>query len=244
MKANLLLHLESFTWADLSVDKSYLLDDLAIAIDSINKHGDKIFNEVGVYTTELPWGNLYQLITLDSETKLRLCPWLTKQHQITIGKIFSRSITAKSSRSLSDLNSEFPGGNNAWLGLSPVDLPTYVSNQLSWKNLHRNYIYVTYAAIAKDTAYFHQFYVPKLMTPAGTIKTRLKKKQEHPIFDRLDTPTTVENDTTLHGEQVQIHFTDKGKSALNMNGEWKHGKFDIPNEAKKRLTEWGFKLPS
>ena len=55
------------------------------------------------------------------------------------------------------------------------------------------------------------------------------------MFSRIDPPK-------VKGEQVHIHFGDK--SALNIDGTWKHAfKGEIPEEACKILNDWGFILP-
>ena len=84
--------------------------------------------------------------------------------------------------------------------------------------------------------YFHEFFIPILTIKAGSLKESIRRGREHRIFKRLDLPSVVENDITLHGEQIQMHFNDTGRSALNMNGEWKHGGFSIPIQAIENVS--------
>jgi hypothetical protein len=72
---------------------------------------------------------------------------------------------------------------------------------------------------------------------AGGINNLIELKQTHIFFKRVDTPK-------IFGEQMHIHLNDKNKSALNLDGSWKHGKCEIPTEAKEILIGWGFTLPT
>ena len=241
MKANLLLHLNSFCWEDLSLNRSEALENLSIAIQRCNDNNDMIYSNPLLYNIVLPWGDLYEIITFSREQILQRCPWLSYDNQKTLAKLFGRPTTALPSDSLQMLHQEFVLQNNSWLGLSPIDLPAYVSDEKSWKSMHSSFIHQNYTIIDKNGAYFKRFYVPKFMGSTNQVKRSILQGREHTDFERLDIPTFVENDITLHGEQIQMHF--KNGTALNMNGVWKHGSYLIPARAKEKLIEWGFLVP-
>lgn len=243
MKANLLLHLDSVAWKDLGVDQSKELDDLALAIDCANEHGDRIFNNPNLHELVFQWGALYELIVLDEKIRREMCPWFDRQHQRILAKLLGRGATPSSSGSLTQLEQEFVGQNNGWLGLTPIDIPWYVSDEISWFNLHKEFILTKYDTIDHNTTYFHRFYEPILRVPPNSVNSLIHRKMINPIFRRLDIPTIVASSKSLHSEQVQMHFNDKDKSALNIDGTWKHGSFIIPQEARTLLISWGFKVP-
>lgn len=70
---------------------------------------------------------------------------------------------------------------------------------------------------------------------ANRINDLIHRKLTHTFFKRVDT-------SKIKGEQMHIHFNDDDESALNVDGSWKHGKCDIPTEAKQLLVDWGFKI--
>jgi hypothetical protein len=241
MQANLLTHFDSFAWEDLSVDRSQAIEDLALALDKCSDHGDQLYGHPSFYLAVMSWGDLYQIITFDEETRNAFCPWLTPGHQLTLGKLLNRAPTVAAD--LAALRGQFPGGNNGWIGIAPVDIPYYVADEESWVKLHQTHVTEYYPAIDKKSAYFKRFYVPSLRTPVNQINQLIRRRQTDRMFRRIDSPFTIEDDITLHGEQTQMHFNDNGRSALNLNGEWKHGKFDLSTEVKSLLIQWGFIVP-
>lgn len=96
---------------------------------------------------------------------------------------------------------------------------------------------------SKKEVYFDEFFVPYLRVPPGSINIAIRRKTINPMFKRIDIPNNSPKGNLLHGEKIQIHFADNGKSALNIDGTWKHGKLDLTKEVKETLIGWGFKLP-
>ncbi|WP_316785268.1 hypothetical protein [Pedobacter frigiditerrae] len=242
MRANLLTHLDSFKWEDLTIDRREQLDSLILALTCATENGDKIYSTPGMTELKLKWGFLYEIISMDHISKLKVCPWLSRDHQRMLAKVINSSNTQNQSKSLTALCSEFASENNAWFGIDPIDLPRYVSDETTWQNMHSNNVDSFYSSIDKSTKYFKRFYIPRLTVNANGLSKAIERGHEHEIFKRLDVPTIVENKVTLHGEQIQMHFNDKSKSAINLNGEWKHGGFAIPKDAVLKLIEWGFKV--
>ncbi len=243
MNANLISDTSCFLWEDLSIDRSHLIEDLIIAQKFARDGGDIMYSSPELLNIALSWGHLYELTNRTFAEIYNICPWLNREYQVFLARLINGNPTPGNARSLNDLHAEFPQRNNSWYGLAPKDQPRYVHDEQSWKTLHQENIYEFYRGIDKESEYFKKHYKARLTISAGSLKKIIEKKQDHKIFERLDIPTVIENDQTLHGEQIQMHFNDQGKSALNLDGEWKHGGFDIPRKARLKLIEWGFKVP-
>jgi hypothetical protein len=140
------------------------------------------------------------------------------------------------------LNKEFEHENNGLFGVTPSG-NFYVSCKHSWFNLHNSFLNRNYHLRNTNPQYFKKFYKPELRKPANQIQESIDRNQVDPLFKRIDDPFHLAGDKTLHGEQIQMHFNDDDKSALNIDGTWKHKKFDLPNRIKDQLIEWGFVLP-
>lgn len=240
-EANLLIHLESFDWPDLSIDRSDQLNNLSLAVDYINNNNDKIYSHPNGFTYKMPWGFFYDIFSFDGEFKNMFCPWLTHDFQKILLKLFNRTVTPQTSHNITDMDGEFANENNGMLGVCNLTVNKYVFDPSTWHALHSLYVKDNPTTRTKCFKYFKKFYKPELTVDANSIKTLIRRRLAHDCFERLDTPTYTEDDQTLHGERVQMHF--KNGSALNINGEWKHGTFNIPKEAKEQLIEWGFLLP-
>jgi hypothetical protein len=78
--------------------------------------------------------------------------------------------------------------------------------------------------------------IGQLKVSPNHIQTLIKRDQTESVFKRLDSPKIL-------GEQLHMHFKDDDESALNIDGSWKHGNYNIPAAAKDKLREWGFIVP-
>jgi hypothetical protein len=232
-KANLLVHIESFAWSDLTISRTNELDGLALVIPEIKKKEDVIFSHPDTYLIKLPWGNLYEILTFDEVAKQKYCQWLSHDQQKTLIKLFSHSVTKRPSYNINHLDEEFKGAANGMLGIDITITQKYVYDISTLGALHA--LYKKLGA---------EILLPSLTISGNEINSFIERKQTHPIFRRLDQPKQIEEGKMLHGEQIQMHFNDKDKSCLNIDGTWKHGSFDIPREAKDILKEWGFLLPT
>jgi len=232
-KANLLIHIESFSWDILTVNRTTELNDLAIVINAIKNKEDVIYSHPDTYLIKLSWGDLYKILSFDEETRRMSCSWLSHDHQKTLIKLFSHSISKRPSYNINDLDEEFVNGINGMLGIDSTVANKYVYNQSSYDALRAYYL-------KPEPEIFRH----ALIVPGNEINGLIVRNQTHPIFKRLDLPKQIEDQKTLHGEQIQIHFNDKNKSCLNIDGTWKHGSFIIPEEVKEILRAWGFSLPN
>jgi hypothetical protein len=246
---NLLSDKESFIWEDSTIDRSEAISELNAALNEATDYEDLIFRVPDLDEINLTWGNFTEAVysSYDEETRRLRFPWLSEMHhQTLIGLMqFFHRPTPLGATDLNSLSAEFADANNGLTGFNTA--PTeerYVFDFHSWRDWHQKYVskFSRAERILKRT-YFKKFFVPKLQVPPNYIKRLIQLGQAHPIFERLDTPTTVANDTTLHHEQVQMHFKDKKKCALNINGVWKHNQFEIPSDACDQLISWGFLLP-
>jgi hypothetical protein len=226
MNLNLLFDIDSLDWENMSINKSECLDNLQIVISEvqINKHlGHEQFKPLSF--DDLDFDTLFNSETLKSLN----AEWFIPYAYSTFSQIYAFPLTSNLADSLGELKSEFPNDCNALLGCNAdknevvYDLESYETVQIECEK-------------------------PKLKIPANQINQLINTQFKH-LFERLDTPTlTAEG--VLHGEQIQIHINDgttKNIGALNIDGSWKHQPkgigYRIPNESKKLLLSWGFKLP-
>jgi hypothetical protein len=242
-EANLLVDVESFHWTNLSIDRSMEMDKLILAMDKISENGDNIYNHPAWLNLQLHWGFFYEILNFGEEERLVFAPWLSRDYQITLVKLFNRAISQRPSYNLVDLNNEFPDDNNGLLGLNATVRNLYVSCDITWFELHANFVKNHYEIRETHFKHFKKFYQPELRIDANQINHNIDTGKMHPLFKRLDKPTHVMDKETLHGEKIQMHFNDKDKCALNIDGTWKHKSFDLPKDVKNQLIELGFILP-
>lgn len=243
-KANLLINIDSFRWEDQGTDRSTILDDLILAHELASEHGDHLYSHPECYTLHLTWGNFYEILFYTEDKVRQSAPWLRNDHQLFLINIWNRATTHNNASDLEELELEFPHQNNGLFGVFEGQIQEkYVNDQASWEKLHQNFVRNNPFFRKTHPAYFTEFFIPGLTLSANQINTMIQKEQVHGIFERLDTPTQLEEGSTLHREQIQMHFKDAQKSALNIDGTWKHGGFNIPADALNQLCEWGFRLP-
>ena len=151
--------------------------------------------------------------------------------------IYTFPLTRNRADNLDDLKTEFADDCNALLSCNSEDSDVV-------------YDLLSYAAIKNNCkAIQDDLNKPRLKVSANEINNLITTRFKH-LFERLDVPTkTVVGN--LHKEQIQIHLNDNGGKkknvgALNIDGTWKHkpkDSYTIPNEAREKLLEWGFRLP-
>ncbi len=244
--ANLLVCLDSFAWHNLTLNRAKEMDDLILAVDKADDYGDTIYGHPDAYQMpRLDWGTINDLLNCDQdEYNFYTNGWFTYDHQKILIKLW-RNATPGSSRDLTELEMEsgFEGANNGLIGCFFQPLPDkFVYDEDSLEKLHQDYVVSRPSLRKEDPAYFYRHYKPCLRVSPNYINILIRKKRTHPCFLRLDSPTS-QGGQILHGEKIQMHFTDAAKSCLNIDGTWKHGTYEIPQDARETLEDWGFILP-
>jgi hypothetical protein len=241
--ANLLLHLESFMWHDLELSHATEMDNLILAVDKTDELDDTIWGHPDAYNLLFDWGILNDLLTLNNEEITFFTKgWFTNDHQKILLKLW-RNPTLGQSRNLIEMEREdgFQNANNGLIGCYYKPLPNkmvFCDNSLI--ALHSTFVNSNYNLRSINPEYFYKYYIPQLQIKPNTINDLISKKQVNNCFIRLDMPKMGANNMPLHGEKIQMHFSDSKKSCLNIDGTWKHAGFKIPEDAKIQLIEWGF----
>jgi hypothetical protein len=245
--ANLLVHLESFAWQDLTVSRAQEMDDLILAVGKSEDCYDTIYGHPDAYNSSLVWGTVNDLLFCsEEEYRFFTGGWFTYDHQKILLKLW-RNPTPNQARTLPELEAEeqFSGNNNGLIGCYFQPLPDkMVFDEDSWSKLHQDYVWANLHLRKTNPSYFYKHYKPALRYPANTINQMIYQKQVHLCFDRLDIPSLDPAGNIIHGEQIGIHFKNSGNACLYIDGTWKHGHhYIIPVEARSTLEEWGFILP-
>lgn len=244
--ANLLLHIESFAWHDLTVDRAQEMDDFMMAVDAAQELEDTIFGHPDGYSLNLGWGSLHDLICCtEEERRVFTRGWFSDDHQTYLIKVW-RNPTHNQAKNLIEMEQDeaFKGANNGLIGCHHLPLPEkMVHDEMSLYKLHQNYTWNNPGLRITNPEYFYKHYRPALRQSVGDINAQISQRRVHSIFKRLDTPNLGPDGTVLHGEKVGMHFTDNKDSCLYIDGTWKHGGFEIPKQAADQLENWGFLLP-
>ncbi|MEO6038358.1 MAG: hypothetical protein ABIQ93_08095 [Saprospiraceae bacterium] len=244
--ANLLLHIESFAWQDLTLNRAIEMDDLILAVAKADELEDTIYGHPDAYNPHLGWGTINDLLTYsEEEYSVFTKGWFTHNHQKILIKLW-RNATPGAARNLEELENEpdFKSTNNGLLGCLFQPLPhRMVYDETSLEKLHRDYVSQNPDLRKTHPSYFYRHYRPTLRISSNSINVLIRRQQTHTCFLRIDEPTIGHDGQPLHGEKTQMHFNDPNLSCLNIDGNWKHGGFDIPQVAKTQLEDWGFILP-
>lgn len=249
---NLLAYDECFLWEDRSIDRGESIEMLLDAWDHASQFGDKLFHSSFFYSRECSWGNLFLvLFELQYETELRreYFPWLKSSHLMSLVAFAgSLSKTSRPSDTLEDLESEFAPHNNGLIGLKLNDAPKpYVHDVSTWQHFHGEFVLDKVQVRYNDYEYFNnfrQYGTPKLKKPVAEIRKLISTGKKHSSIKDIHDPPLIKG-RPAHDQQVHVHFTNK--TALNINGTWKHENPNAPRiaaQACKELEEWGFLLPA
>lgn len=245
--ANFLILSKSFDLSDKTIDNNLKIADLNDCIVESQTHKDVIFCNSNFYNADTLFGEFFLNYYNNSWENFKLIyPWINQtQYQAlqNFPNFFRES--PNNSNDLIQLNRN-TGGNNdcAWIGFFIVIDEPLVHNKISYYEFHFNLAsnFNRAQRIAyKD--YFNKFYKPTLKRSLNQINIDITQNNTHRLFERIDSPVRDPDGNILHGEKIQMHFRDSGSSALNIDGTWKHGGFDLPNQVCEILIEWGFILP-
>ncbi len=225
MKLNLLYDNGNVDWHNINNNFSECLDKLQEVISQIQIDEDaSVFHSP--YFEDL-WMDVFPNIYANP-TLSWLLPYINPTGLLV--QLYTQfPLTPNKSENIEALFKEFPNNCNGLLGC---------------KNENKNLAYdlESYFALKNECE------SPKLRLGANQIQQLINTQYKH-LFERIDTPTITEQGN-LHGEQIQVHLNSgntKNIGALNLDGTWKHPPdnryLPIPNDVKKLLLEWGFKLP-
>lgn len=242
-QTHLLVHLESFAWHDLTYDRTNDIEKYGQAVVAARNQEDEIYLHPDFWALELQWGLFSTLLT--EHKAIWLFPGSKAYRLLCDYLMFSVSqVSSTPARNLVELKTEFSTGNCGLIGISMQIEPAkeWVFDDISWKKLHQEFVWSNPDLRKTAPSYFYRHYQPYLRDNPEQIRNYIRR-QENSWFERLDIPVTDELGQPLHGGKIEIHFKDKRKSCLYIDGTWKHGSFAIPKEAKEQLEEWGFILP-
>lgn len=248
---NLLTYKESFLWENSEIPRSQIIRNLNEAILTSKQYGDSHYKTSDFNTLTVSWGNLMEFVFhygFDEEQRLNRFPWMTQMEHITLVSILSsfKNTTALISNNIIQLDQEFGENKNAYIGFEiGENIDKYVFDKSSLDLIHKRHA----SCMCREERiefkeYFIQHYSsPELKEDPNRINKMIKRNQSHPLFERLDIPKRDIKGSIIHGESYQMHFKDRNSSCLNIDGHWKHGGFDLPNEICEILIGWGFILP-
>lgn len=238
---NLLAYEASFDLGAVD-DRGRSIEHLSQAIDEAMGFGDLIFKSPSFYDENTKCGEFFSFLVnsnFDHEVFKQRFPWITQsQFQALMSISFIMQVTTPlESKSIEELEAEFPDQNNAWIGLSSPSDSLLVFDVNSWVEFHQ--VYVTkfdFQRRCREYHYFVRFYRPRLNTALNQVNRSIRRGKVNAYISRIDS-------SKVFGEQIHVHFTDKDQSALNIDGTWKHKGCLIPMEVKIVLSSWGFLLP-
>lgn len=242
---NLLSFEDSFTWVDTQ-DRNEHIKNLSIALNSALGNEDSRYRTINLFKGansifSFLWGEGSSF-----EGFSKKYPWIFESTYRTLTNIapLIQGTTINDASNLKELNRDFPGENNGYFGFCCECDDHLVHDYGTWFEFHRKYVSLLLVRSKRENIkYIKRFYTPSLPSSGYQINKAIETNQVHPVFKRLDNPTVIADNQTLHNEKIQMHFNDEKKSALNIDGTWKHGGFDISPKALIQLEQWGFLLP-
>lgn len=243
---NFLSYIASFDWTNPNVDRRNEIENLNRAIQLANEEKEKLFWHYNFFSPGSASCTLFLLLwSTDFNTFKATYNWIDETHfQVLMRLPNFFKLSEISLTSLNDLHTFTGEINKAWIGLNVPCAEYLVHDESSWRQFHNN-IVSKFNRIQRqqNIDYFLEYFIPTLNINQNQIANLILKNQVDPLFQRIESPTLNEHGEVLHGEKIHIHFSDAKGSALNIDGTWKHGGFDLPNEVCDKLIEWGFILP-
>lgn len=239
----------SFDFSDYQRDRNQDITDLNEAIITSNKIKDRKFYSSRFFEeTELS-GKFFQTLWKYSSNNgyvdfKRDFPWINQleyQALFNFPNFFSSS--PNNSNDLKQLNVS-TGEICSWIGFFLEISEELIYDKQSLITFH-NKIAANFSRQQRlvHPEYFRDYYIPKLKFSLNQINDEIKKGKYHQMFLRIDAPSIDPNGQTLHQEKIQMHFKDNKSSALNIDGTWKHGSFELNEDVCEQLVSFGFILP-
>lgn len=247
---NLFALKKTFEWENTKVERGESISKLNGAIIE-SKEYDVLYKTLDFNSIILSWGDFMEFVFgfgYDETIRQETFPWMSQLQHTTLVYILSsfKNTTELDVSELDSLKRKFPNENCGYIGFKDSKITIdYVSCESTLFSFHSNYVNnFDRKKRLEDNAYFMRFHIPNLKWDINQINKLIDKKGNlNPLFKRLDKPSYDPQGKLLHGEQIQIHFNDVNKCALNIDGSWKHKKFELPDDVCEKLIEWGFTLP-
>lgn len=240
---NLLAYNESFDWSNPNIDRNTDIGNLNKAILEANKFGDSFFIKSDFYRS-MTSGTLFSFIWTSFDDFKSIFPWINEPQYQILNTLSYYFYNQTQSNNPTDLGIQTGNDLNGWVGLNSNCPDFLVHDYSTWEEFHRNYVSnFTRQQRLHNHVYFKKFYIPRLTESKPHIDSLIKNKRVPTFFKRLDVPTLNPVGSVQHHELIHIHFNDDDKSALNIDGTWKHGSCIIPAAACEYLVRWGFILP-
>lgn len=238
---------ETFKWENTNLDRSQYIMMLSEVILTSKNH-DTLYKATSFNNIDLSWGNFIDFFFnygFDSAERTLRFPWMNDSKFQTMLQII---IAFKNSSEIIDDNIVnfrhfFSTDNCEHIGLRETpNITNYISCISSYKSFHFN-IVKSFDRIQRNNNkdYFNSFYEPELTRSINHFNSLIRKGNVPNFIDRLDPPHTDPQGQILHEEKIHVHFNND--SSLNIDGTWKHGQCDIPDNICNILILWGFKLP-
>ena len=134
MNGNLIFHSQSFTWEDLTIDRSDQVEKFISLTEFIRNKDDKIKNNDEIWNLKLSWGYFTDLIFGDLIT----CPWLSQTQKHDLVNILSFQPVEESYQKLKIIK---PNQNNGEFGIEYPNIPSeVVIKEEDWYRFHFNYL--------------------------------------------------------------------------------------------------------
>ncbi|NRD18602.1 hypothetical protein HNV08_00975 [Winogradskyella eckloniae] len=243
----LLSLIETFKWEDTSLDRSDYIHKLnEVILES--KEYDELYKTKSFNEIQLSWGNFIEFVLYygyDSDTRKERFPWMSQTQHTTLIQIiisFKNTLSIETTE-LNDFKTICKSMNCNHIGFKQsAEITNYISCMDSYKEFHYNIVSGFNREERKaNKKYFLKFFNAQLKVDPNQIRQIIHRNQCPRSIIRLDTPTLNSNGEKLHEELIQVHFKDK--SALNIDGTWKHGNSNLSDEICNTLIDWGFMLP-
>mgnify|MGYP003607591777 CR=1 FL=1 len=243
---NLIANSRSFIWEDKDIDRNHFIRNLNDVLLKISEFDDKIHTSKSLYNSPIIEETfLLDLSQNDFEGFRNIYKWIKQSEYDLLTRMNPYfKYNSETLDDINQINNHFNNALSSWMGFFFVIPDFLVWDENHWYLFHQNYVSsFTRIQRIENRAYFNNFYLPKLNETRNEINTKIARNQINPIFDRLDNPPLNIDGKVVHNQRIHIHFDHPSNSALNIDGTWKHGGFNIPNDALDTLVELGFKLP-
>lgn len=140
MKGNLLIDIDSFCWNDLTIDRTNAMNLMFEANDLAREYGDELYGHPNLWNIELTEGSFFHdIFSWTEDERHTKLPWLGDIALSSLTFMFNYSTTDCKCENLADMDVEFENGLNGIVGCLETKTDSYVKDEVSWYNWHRNH---------------------------------------------------------------------------------------------------------